>query len=59
MIYALVCVTTEDGWERGKKNYKDIDCKTIMIYKGIFLMRWQLFFDKNDKLLFNTIYVSE
>lgn len=42
-----------------KKDYQDIDCKTILIYNGIFLMRWQLSFDKNDKLIFNTLYVSE
>jgi len=42
-----------------KKDYQNIDCKTIIIYQGIFLMRWQLSFDKDDKLIFNTIYVSE
>lgn len=42
-----------------KKDHKNIECKTVIIYKGIFLMRWQLSFDKNDKLLFNDIYVSE
>jgi len=42
-----------------KKDYQNIDCKTIMIYKGIFLMRWQLSFDSYDKLLFSDIYVSE
>ena len=54
-----ICLDTTRLDGKIKKDYQDIDCKTIMIYKGIFLMRWQLSFDKNDKLIFNTIYVSE